>query len=187
MEKERLVINILGKGEGWDEIPDKPEGLVYGCNDAVLRTPCDTTFHMHDLEVFANQPGTASSTRLFVDYANKHPEHEIYTVKPFALIPHAKEYPLQEIVEYFHVCYFTSTIEFMIAYAIWKQPTVLNFYGVNMTVKLEYMEQKPGVEFWLGQAMGRGIECNLQWDVSSLLKSRDSKLYGYLINQWRVK
>ena len=50
----------------------------------------------------------------------------------------------------------------------------------------EWHQQKPGMEFWMGMAMGRGITLHIQHEHSSLLKSRDSKLYGYFTKQWRI-
>jgi len=183
-----MLIHILGKGDGWEAIKEVPKGeIVYGCNDAFLRTPTVThTFHMHDLEAFYKDKNTHSSTKLCVEHIKDHPEMEFYTVKAWDMIPTAKEYPLQEVVKRFGTCYFTSSIEYMIAYALMKGATKLKFYGINMTVKQEYIDQKPGVEFWLGMAKGMGVEYELQHEYTSLMKTRDGLLYGYLINQWRV-
>jgi len=181
-----MVVNILAKGSGWDKIPEKPEGVVYGVNDAFLRTPCDITFHMHDLNVWENRPESESSTKLIVMAANRNPRMEFYTIRPYSKIPHAKPYPLDEIVKHFNSNYFTNGISFIIAYAIWKGATVINLYGVNMTVEEEYIAQKPNVEYWLGRAEGMGIEVNYQWEYTSLKKSKDGLLYGYFFDQWRL-
>lgn len=182
---DHSVVNILGKGQGWERIEYQKEGIIYGCNDAFLRTPeVAITFHMHDLEEYYHDEARGSSTRLCVDAANENPNMEFYTIYKWDRIPHSKEFPLDEIIKEFGVCYFTSTIEYMIAYAIWKGAKKLNYFGVNMTVEQEYIEQKPGVEFWTGIAMGRGIEVNLQHDVTSLLKTKSGELYGYFKPQW---
>lgn len=182
-----MVVNILAKGTGWKEIEDvKDDGsITYGVNDAFLRTDnVDVSFHMHDLEDFLNSPRNASSTRLVINHANENPDKRIISVKPFEQIPHLEVYPLEEIVDYFGVCYFTNTVDYMIAYALWRGATRLRYFGVNMSVRLEYIEQKPGVEFWTGIAMGRGIPVELQHEHTSILKTKDGNLYGYLTPQF---
>jgi hypothetical protein len=182
------TIYILGKGDGWREIENAPKGsIIYGTNDAFLRTPEVThSFHMHDLKAFLEKPDTHSSTKLCIEHAKLKPEMEFYTIKPFPEIKQAKLYPLDEIIDHFKVCYFTSTIEYMIAFALWKGVKNLKLYGCNMSVKQEYIEQKPGMEYWVGRAVGMGVNVELQHQYTSLLKTKNSLLYGYLINQWRV-
>lgn len=186
------TVYLLGKGDGWDKVYDiqnRNDVEVWGVNDACLRTPgLDKTFHMHDLYEFSHTEPNISSTKLFVDYCNEHPEMEVFTVKSWEKIPHLKEYPVDEIIEYFNlpIPYFTSGPEYMIAYAIYKGFKNINYLGLNMTVKQEYIDQKPGMEFWTGVALGKGCNVNLQHDTTSIMKTRDSLLYGYLIKQWRI-
>lgn len=182
-----MTINILGKGTGWNELPNKPDGLVYGINDACLRTHVDVTFHMHHLDEFAKQEHSASSTRLFVQYANEHPEMEVITTRLWKEIPNAKEFPLEDIIDRFKMCYFASTVDYAISYAIYQNAKEIRLYGINMSVNEEYREQKPGVEFWCGYAMGLGIKVIGQPLYSSLFKTRSGLLYGYLTNQWGVE
>jgi len=143
---------------------------------------------MHDLKKFNEQEITHSSTKLLAEYAKDHPDMDIFSVKKWSKIPHIKEYPLDEIVEHFKlpVPYFTSGPEYIIAYAIYSGYDEISYLGLNMTVGKEYIDQKPGMEFWTGMALGRGIKVNLQHNVTSLLKTRDSHLYGYLTKQWRI-
>lgn len=182
-----MIVNILGKGDGWRELPEKPEGVVYGVNDAFLRQRCDVSFHMHDLNVWEKREGSESSTKLIVEHIKDYPDMEFYTVKPYAKIPQAKIYPLEEIIDHFGTNYFTNGISYIIAYALWKGATKINLYGVNMTVSEEYIEQKPNVEYWLGRAQGGGVEVSFQWQYTSLLKAKDGLLYGYFMSQWRVE
>ncbi len=191
--KKKKIINILGKGDGWrrifeDHAAGKLEGSeTYGCNDVFIPCPfVSKTFHMHDMDVFLEQEKSKYSTKKCIEVAKERPDMEFYTLDVWDKIKNSKKYPLDKMVEHFGVCYFTNTIDYMIAFALYNGATELNFYGVNMTVLLEYKEQKPSVEYWLGRAMGMGVKCNLQHDVTSLLKSKDGLLYGYLIPQWRV-
>jgi hypothetical protein len=113
---------------------------------------------------------------------------EMYSVKRYSAFPNCKEYPLEEIIDYFELPrpYFTCGPDYMLAHAIKEGFKEFYLYGLNMSVNIEYTEQKPGMEFWLGMAMGRGIKVYLQHQHTSLLKSRDSKLYGYFMKQWNI-
>jgi len=188
MEK---TVYILGKGDGWDAIEEAPkDSIIYGVNDACLRTPEVThTFHMHDLYEYGKAKVTESSTRLLKRHCELHPEMELYSIKHYKDFPNCKIYPLDEVLEYFNlpIPYFTSGPEYMIAYAIMKEnPDVLALHGLNMSVGKEYIDQKPGVEFWIGLALGKGIKVLLQHEHTSIMKTRDSKLYGYFMKQWRI-
>ena len=196
-KREPKVINILGKGDGWRRILDdhaagKLEGsITYGTNDVFVSVPfVDITFHMHKLDDFLANEKTRYSTELCIVEANKRPEMKFYAVEPFDAIPHLQEYPLKEIVDHFNMCYFACTIDYMLAYAIKHEELgpgdTINLYGVNMSVLKEYEDERPGVEHWLGRAMGMGIKVNLQHDVTSLFKTKTGLLYGYLIEQWRT-
>ena len=181
------TVNILGKGDGWDEIKQVKDGEIWGVNDAFLRTDCDKVFHMHDLNVFKEDDRTASSVRLTVQKANENPDIEFFTTVKFKDIPHAKEYPLDEITEFTGVNYFACTIDYCIAYAIYKGYEKIRLFGVNMSEQVEeYRNQKPSVEYWIGRAEGLGISVELQHKYTSIMKTRDGLLYGYLIDQWRM-
>jgi len=183
------VVYLLGKGDGWDAIKDVPKGsVIYGVNDACLRTPEVThTFHMHDLKDFHNNKVTESSTRLMINHCQEHPEMPLYTVRRYKEFPNCILYPLEEVTDYFKLPtpYFSSGPEYMIAWAIKEGFEEMYLYGLNMSSHEEYYEQKPGMEFWLGLALGRGMKVHMQWKQTSLLKTKDDKLYGYFMKQWR--
>lgn len=188
-----MIVNILGKGNGFEEIkeivdkPVKERGEIWGVNDAFIRVKCEKAFHMHDLNVWEKREGSESSTKLIVEHLKDNPDLELFTIKPYKKIPDAIIYPLDEIIEYFGSNYFTNGISYMIAYALYKGAKVLNLYGVNLTVEVEYKEQKPNAEYWVGRAQGMGVEVNIQWQHTSLLKAKDGLLYGYWHNQYKVQ
>jgi len=189
MDKNHVY--LLGKGDGWDEIKKVPKGsIIYGVNDACLRTPEVThTFHMHDLKDFGKNKITESSTKLLKLHCEKHPEMPLFSVRRYKDFPNLILYPLEDIIDYFKlpIAYFCSGPEYMIAYAIKEGFKEMTLYGLNMSDQhTEYVQQKPGMEFWLGMAMGRGIKVNLQLDKTSLFKTKDSKIYGYFMKQWRL-
>lgn len=180
------IINIIGKGEGWEKAIGKP-GINYGINDVFFQhSGIDITFHMHDLQKFYENEETHSSTKLCIEHAKDRPDMLFYSIYEWSKLPGCKEYPLDEIVREYGVCYFGSTVDYAIAYAIRENPDKINLYGINMSVREEYIEQKPSLEFWVGLAMGRGIKVGYQHKYSSMMKTKNGLLYGYLFNQWRT-
>jgi len=99
-------------------------------------------------------------------------------------IPGSEAYPLAEICEKLlgsfsrgddHVKYFTSSLSYMIGYALWSEKVDrIEIYGFELNDQIEFVKQKACAEFWIGLAMGRGVEvyappnCTLLW----------SSLYG---------
>ena len=186
---KEYVVNLLGKGDGWQEIRNVKDGEIWGVNDSFLRIKCDKSFHMHDLNEFLKDPKTASSTRLVIRNIEDglHKDMKFYTTHKFKEIPSAILYPLDEIVDRFNSNYFVSTIDYMIAYALYLGATKIRLFGINMSVmNEEFYSQKPSAEFWLGLAMGMGVEIDTEFTKSSLFKIKDGHLYGYLIKQWKL-
>ena len=94
-------------------------------------------------------------------------------------------FPKQEIEAFFREMakgtgydgsYFTNTISWQIAFAIWEGFEVIDVYGVDMGQESEYESQRPNVEFFLGICLGRGIEFTIP-QTSDLLKATHQ--YGY--------
>lgn len=106
-------------------------------------------------------------------------------------VPHATVYPRREIFAHFDkfLCdqddkplhYYTNSVAWMLALAIYEGATEIALYGVDMAqhgigLKSEYAYQRPSVELWLGIAAGKGIKVTIPKE-SDLLKT--PHLYGF--------
>jgi len=89
---------------------------------------------------------------------------------PHEEIPKSVGYPLREICDEYlgglrrgdaKVKYFTSTLAYEIPYAMYLGFERIELYGFEMSSGDEYIEQKGSAEFWIGLALGRGIEVYL--------------------------
>jgi hypothetical protein len=101
----------------------------------------------------------------------------------------SKLYPKKAIVNRFRIDYFSDTICYMIAYALYTNTKVVNgkveltnplrlrFYGVDIQDLHEYGYEKPGIEFWMGYAMGLGAEITNSFG-STLLSTVNGLPYG---------
>jgi hypothetical protein len=103
-------------------------------------------------------------------------ECPVYMQKAWPQIPGSKPYPLKEVLDRFPRQYFTNTISWMLALAIYEGFEEINVYGVDMAVDSEYHYQRPSCEYFLGMAEGLGIKVHIP-DEADLLKTRF--LYGF--------
>lgn len=91
-------------------------------------------------------------------------------------------YPFGDILETYgankkRVRYFTSTAPYLIALAIYRGYERIEMYGFEMSSQEEYGYQKACTEFWLGIAIGKGIEVYLP--PNCRLLGETEELYGY--------
>ena len=73
-----------------------------------------------------------------------------------------EEYPLEEIIKEFNIEYFTDSIAYMTAFAIYKGYKKIIFRGCDYSWGDEiHSGKRDCVEFWIGVARGRGIEIDV--------------------------
>lgn len=92
-------------------------------------------------------------------------------------------YPIGSVEKVFGR-YFTSSISYMIAFAIACGFREISFFGVDMKGGDEYVYQRPCAEYLIGFALGRGIKVNIP-EHSDLLKS--TYTYGYDFGEYGKK
>lgn len=90
-------------------------------------------------------------------------------------IPTAVRFPLDACIR-IAGDYFTSTVAFMIAWAIHQGYKEVALFGIDLVVGTEYEVQKACAEHWLGVAHGRGMTVRLPPQCALL---RHSHRYGY--------
>ena len=111
---------------------------------------------------------------------------KVYTLKHYAGIPKSVAYPIDDIIHEFEKLYFTSSMSYMLAHAIYEKVDVINLHKVaTLAASREYYHQKDCLDFWCGVALGRGIKVIVSPD-SYLMKASPwcSTLYGYLVNEY---
>lgn len=82
-------------------------------------------------------------------------------------VPKSMGYPLHEVNELAFslfrrgdkkVKYYTSTFAYMMGIALLEDFERIEIYGFEMADDIEYVKQKACAEWWIGFAMGRGVE-----------------------------
>lgn len=81
----------------------------------------------------------------------------IMMCKKYDDIPMSEEYPLDDIIKTLGTDYFTNSISYMVAYAIYVGATEIAMYGVDMAQDEEYAKERPSVEYFVGYARAKGI------------------------------
>jgi hypothetical protein len=84
-------------------------------------------------------------------------------------IEHTMRYFSQDILGKADFDYYTSTIAYMLALAIYEKFETIAIYGVDLVIGTEYFHQKACVEYYLGVAAGKGIQIIVP-EESALLK-----------------
>ena len=97
----------------------------------------------------------------------------IISWQPYADI----KYPLDEIIEEFGTEYFSNTISYMIAYAIYKKIPQVRLYGVDAPYGGIYDIERSGIEYWMGRAAERGTKI-IPCEGSHLLRPIQGSIYG---------
>jgi hypothetical protein len=85
-------------------------------------------------------------------------EIPIVSLHRFPEIKKLVRYPYNKIVERFQTEFFTNSICYMIAYALYKNYEKISMYGIDMATSMEYILERGGIEFWVGYAKGLGVK-----------------------------
>jgi len=85
----------------------------------------------------------------------------IVSLHRFKEIKKLVHYPYHKIVEQFDGMgseFFTNSICYMIAYALYKGYKKIRMYGIDMATSMEYILERGGIEYWVGRAEGMGVK-----------------------------
>jgi hypothetical protein len=187
IKKDKTKVCILATGSGWELGPTQSEKMIYALNDYVSMEKYgvkpDLLFIM---DILDEKPQIVSGSDNLGDVIQRINNMRIPLISPYKYeeIPLSQPFPLRECAEKFGQPYFSNTIAYMIAYALLNGAKEIEFYGVNQAGSHEYAEEKGGVEFWIGMAIGMGVKITINGKDSQLLiyKGRygNGILYGYL-------
>ena len=183
--KERVL--IVGTGSGWEMMPRETDAMVYCLNDFVYAEKYGVKPDLlFILDVLDEKPQIVSNISNLGEVIARINAMKVPLIAPYRYeeIPLSEAFPLDECVAQFGIPYFTNTICYMIAYALLNGAKEITIYGVNQASSHEYSEEKGGVEYWLGIAVGLGVKVSVNGDHSQLLRFKGrfggDALYGYL-------
>lgn len=136
---------------------------IWTFNSFVQQIPkVDATFQIHLPKRYKNQPRSwewlKSNTTIPVYMREKDPEVPMSIAYPFE-----EAFDLVKNVKYHgkDINLFTSSLPFAIALAILQKREKISFYGIELLIKSEYEDQRPGILFWQGVAAGHGLNLEI--------------------------
>lgn len=165
-----MKVIIIGKGSGWEMAPPCGNGAtVYGITQLCIRRPVDLTI---DMNIYSDGRWGIKEE---AEAARAKDLCQTNGIQYICL----DNYPLNQVIERFGTDYFTNTVDYAIALALFYGYREMDFYGINMAHGSEYQYQLPGVSFWTGIAMGMGVKVRVFGKGSILMVTEGGRLYGY--------
>jgi len=160
------TVNFLGMY--WPEVGTMEEQRIMDCDELwtlndwytfydvkphAVFNPCDETFTGHQ------------DSRRFVDWVKRYNESgaKIVTLGKVYGINNQHLFSWARGVKEFGEDFFTSTLSYMFAQAIWEGYEVINIYGVRMEAESEYAYQLPGIMRAINECTQRGIQVNCRF------------------------
>ncbi len=175
-----MKIAIIGYAESKRLAPfDNPEWQIWGMNTKFDYIPrFDLWFDLHSPEKILWSPE-------YCEFLKNNIDKVLLAGKVLGI--DAKIYPKDQIFEYFKKNlttdlkaseFFTCSVAWMIALAIYKGANEIGLYGINQSANKERDEsQRTAVALFTGYALGKGIKITIPKE--SVLFSKE-KLYWYL-------
>ena len=149
---------------------DDEEVEIWALNEAHAfpwLTRATRWFQIHDSDSWKRYIAKRD-VRGHFDWLKRNPlDIPIYMQYHQDIIPKSIGYPIHEVIDLVFanfrrgdakVKYFTSTLAYMMGIAMLENFERIEIYGFEMADEIEYVTQKACAEFWIGYAMGRGVE-----------------------------
>ncbi|RPH74535.1 hypothetical protein EHM76_03390 [bacterium] len=98
------------------------------------------------------------------------------------ILANINEFPLSEAVDIIGGGYFTSTLAYMMAYAILQKVDRIRLYGFELwsgSDANEYDYQRPCMDFWIAVAIGKGIIVEVPYLLMQNI-TNNQNYYGYV-------
>lgn len=203
-KKNERRVAIVGTGLGYHLAPKK--GEVWVTNDLGIYIYSTMIWDIHDfnwtveenLENYIHWKNVEpeEKTRARVKYRQKRWElikrHCNETDKPLMSttkyddVPSSRVFPLQDVAKRLGSYFFTSTMAYMLAYAIYVNYKYIDMYGCNVETGTEWAYQRDCISYWIGYARGKGIKVTISGTALRPLRIHhriDRKLYSYDFSQ----
>ena len=177
--KKKKKVAIVGCADSKDEAPFADKSFeIWGVNNLFYHIPrWNRWFEIHTITKDANgefmrrwvYDFRGQPVKQYLADLAKMPV-PVMMQKTWPEIPNSRAYPLKEITDAYGR-YFTNTISYQLALAIYEGYEVIHVYGVDMAVGSEWTHQRASCEYFLGIIKGMGRELYIP-PTADLLKTR---------------
>ena len=152
---------LLGTSNTLNQAPFNDKSFEFwALNDMFVTLPeglATRWFEFHDRKTHETHKPRGDSNISYLDWFRS-ATIPVYMQEHFEDIPASIKYPLETMVEHFGRQYFKSTLDYMMALALYEGFEEIHLYGVNMADNIEYAHQRPSMEYWIGRAEGMGVK-----------------------------
>ena len=139
---------------------DRTDCDIWVFNEAMAQDWCtraDAVFQLHEPVVFRSK--TNRNDPNHYEWLKRTDIPMIYMQEQYDDVPNSVRYPLEQVVALTPGYeYLTSSVAYAIALAILQGYERIELYGAEMETNTEYGHQRQGMAFWIGVALGRGID-----------------------------
>lgn len=145
---------------------EDPDYEIWVFNEAPQLSFCkrwDATFQLHKPEVYTS-PNNFVKKDHWAWLQKKHAGKKIYMQAADPRVPACARYPFEEICEKVPGAafgWFTSSPSYALALALFLGYTEIDIYGVELSSNTEYSYQLNNWVFWVGVALGMGVQLAL--------------------------
>ena len=170
-----MKIAIIGTAPHRAQAPFQEEGWeIWACSPGNMNLPrWDYWFEVHDLRWFLNNEGTEG----YMEWLRGKAGPQVVMMNPGQAewAAPCQAFPRAEVLAEWCPDLMTSSIAWMLAWAIMKKPEEIGIWGVDMAQPSEYGGQRPALKTLMWEARKRGIKLVLPAASDLLLPS---KCYG---------
>lgn len=153
---------------------------VWGCSPGAFGVcpRSDVWFELHRWEPpipgYPNEHSVPWFSPEYVQFLKEH-QGTVFTTVPIPEMANSVVFPYEEMLDKYGPYHFTSSVAWMLAWAIEQKPKAIGLWGVDMAATQEYAHQRPGCQHFIGVAQSLGIDVVLPPE-SDLM--RPTTLYG---------
>jgi hypothetical protein len=152
-----MKIALLGASPSRSLAPfNEPSWEIWACSDGTVDVPrCELRFELHTFHHLRTEPRALKrNVEAYLEFLKVCP---VYLQEAHPDYPYSLTYPKEEMVRKHGPYFFTSSIAWMMALAIEREPDEIGLWGVDMATDEEYAHQRPGCHYFIEMARRHGI------------------------------
>ena len=159
-----MKIALIGakRATKWKAPYKDPDWTIWACAPSNMKAlpRVDAWFENH-------VPAHCEVTRQ-ADYMDYLKELPVVYMRDRSDHPNARAYPEEEMEKRFGPFFWTSSIAYMLAFAISQEPEEIGLWGIHMSSAEEYEYQRPGCQYYIQKAHDAGIKVSVPEGVTLL-------------------
>jgi hypothetical protein len=148
-------------------------GCSPGCATAIAGKRVDVWFELHRVtEDFPWFKKSDPYWKFLTEFKGP-----VWMIEPHPEIPNSQSYPIEKMLDKYGPFFWQSSLSYMAALALEEEDLgVLGWRGVDMAATEEYERQKPACQFFIWEAMKRGIFIDIPPESDLFYPQQ---MYGY--------